>query len=107
MSNGIPLRRNRRPTAPGLILREHYLLPREITQKVLARDLGISEKHLSQVINGHVRLDSELAVKLAKTLETTTEFWINLQARIDAWDAERAVENWQPAHVYPAKLAMA
>lgn len=107
MTSNAPLRRNRRPTNPGLILREHYLLPRGITQAVFASDLGISTKHMSQIINGHTRIDSRLAAKMAKVLETTTDFWVNLQARVDAWDAQREVEQWEPAHIYPAELAMA
>ncbi|OSQ37214.1 HigA family addiction module antitoxin [Thalassospira mesophila] len=106
MQNDTPLRRNRRPTHPGKILREHYLVPRGITQTVLASDLGISTKHLSQIVNGHARIDSTLAAKIAKVLETTTQFWVNLQAKIDAWDAEQETANWQPANVYPATLAM-
>ena len=42
------IRRNRRPTAPGAILREHYLVPRKVLQKDFARDIEISEKHLSR-----------------------------------------------------------
>jgi addiction module HigA family antidote len=107
MQNDKPLRRNRRPTHPGKILREHYLVPRGITQTALAADLGISTKHLSQIVNGHTRIDSTLAAKIAKVLETTTQFWVNLQANIDAWDAEQETANWQPANVYPATLAVA
>lgn len=34
MDTNRPIRRNRRPTAPGEILREHYLVPRKILQKI-------------------------------------------------------------------------
>ncbi|WP_349599455.1 HigA family addiction module antitoxin [Thalassospira sp. NFXS8] len=102
-----PLHVNRRPTHPGKILREHYRAPRSITQIALAKDLGISTKHLSQIVNGHARMDSTLAAKIAKVLETTTQFRVNLQAKIDTWDAEQETANWQPANVYPAKCAAA
>ncbi|OSQ41644.1 HigA family addiction module antitoxin [Thalassospira sp. MCCC 1A01428] len=98
-----PLHVNRRPTHPGKILREHYLAPLSITQIALAKYLGISTKHLSQIVNGHARIDSKLAAKIAKVLETTAQFWVNLQAKIDMWDAEQETVNWQPANVYPAK----
>ncbi|KZB54315.1 HigA family addiction module antitoxin [Thalassospira xiamenensis] len=100
-----PLRRNRRPSHPGVILREHYLVPRKILQKRFADDVGVSEKHLSRVINGHARIDAPLAARIAKTLGTTTLFWVNLQASVDAWDGEQAEADWQPQTVYPPERA--
>ncbi|HBN50452.1 MULTISPECIES: HigA family addiction module antitoxin [Thalassospira] len=100
-----PLRRNRRPTHPGVILREHYLVPRKILQKHFADDVEISEKHLSRIINGHARIDAPLAARIAKTLGTTTLFWVNLQASVDAWDGEQAEADWQPQTVYPPERA--
>tara|TARA_R110001583_G_scaffold79449_2_gene214585 strand:- start:2375 stop:2701 length:327 start_codon:yes stop_codon:yes gene_type:complete len=100
-----PLRRNRRPTDPGMILREHYLAPRKILQKDFAGDVEISVKHLSRIINGHARIDPPLAARIAKTLGTTTAFWVNLQASVDAWDGELAEADWQPQTIYPPERA--
>ncbi|WP_296988436.1 HigA family addiction module antitoxin [Thalassospira sp. UBA1131] len=105
MDTNRPIRRNRRPTAPGEILREHYLVPRKILQKDFACDIEISEKHLSRMINGHVRIDASLAARIAKVLGTTTAFWVNLQAAVDAWDGEQAEANWQPQTTYPPERA--
>jgi addiction module HigA family antidote len=76
-----------------VILREHYLVPRKILQKDFACDIEISKKHLSRMINGHVRIDASLATRIAKALSTTTAFWINLQAAVDTWDDEQAEAN--------------
>lgn len=102
MTDTAPLRRNRKPTHPGQILREHYLVPRKVTQADFARDIEISAKHLSRIINGHVRLDSDVAARIAKALDTTTEFWVNLQAKVDSWEGNAKVASWQPRVVYPA-----
>lgn len=102
MTDTAPLKRNRRPTHPGMILREHYLFPRKVTQAAFAEDIEISEKHLSRIINGHVRMDSDIAARIAKALGTTTEFWVNLQAKVDAWDGSKKAEGWTPRKVYPA-----
>lgn len=93
-------KRRRRPTHPGVILKEHYLVPRRITQKAFAEDIEISSKHLSQIVNGRSRIDADLAARIAKALETTTRFWINLQAAVDAWDADEARSDWTPKVVY-------
>jgi antitoxin HigA-1 len=80
---------NRRPTPPGRILAEHYLAPRELSISAFARALGISRKHLSDIVNGHVRVTPQIAVLLARALDTSPAFWINLQAAVDGFDAER------------------
>jgi plasmid maintenance system antidote protein VapI len=36
------------------------------------------------------------AARLGLVLGTTTRFWLNLQAAVDAWDAEQEVTTWQP-----------
>jgi addiction module HigA family antidote len=90
------LRRNRRPMHPGTILREHYLLPRKVSVTSLAAATGLSRKHTSQIINGHKRIEPVTAARLGLVLGTTTRFWLNLQAAVDAWDAEQEVTTWQP-----------
>jgi len=97
-----PLERKRRPTAPGTILLEHFLVPRTISQKAFAADIEVSEKHLSQLVNGKRTLSPDVAARIAKALGTTVRFWINLQGAVDAWDAERARADWQSAVVYGA-----
>ena len=80
----------RRPTLPGVILREDYLKPRRISVTALAEALDCSRKHLSQIVNGRVRLEPDIAARLARVFGTSTRFWINLQANVDAYDAEHA-----------------
>jgi addiction module HigA family antidote len=89
------LRRTRRPTLPGTILREHYLAARGISITDLAAATGLSRKHLSQIVNGHKRLEPAVALRLAR-------FWLNLQTTVDTWDAENDAEAWQPGRVFSA-----
>lgn len=79
--------------------------PAQNPAKHFADDVEISEKHLSRIINGHARIDAPLAARIAKTLGTTTLFWVNLQASVDAWDGEQAEADWQPQTVYPPERA--
>ena len=92
----------RRPTLPGVILREDYLKPRRISVAALADALGCSRKHLSQIVNGRARLEPDMAARLARVLGTGTRFWINLQANVDAFDADRAARKWKPSATYRA-----
>jgi plasmid maintenance system antidote protein VapI len=49
--------------APGTILKE-YIEERGLLQKVIAERIGVSAKHLSNIINGKVRLSEEVALSL-------------------------------------------
>lgn len=86
----------RRPTAPGTILQQHYLIPRTITISGFADLVECSRKHMSKIINGKVRIEAKMAVKIAKVLDTTPTFWLNLQNAVDLFDAERDMDGWQP-----------
>lgn len=91
---------HRRPSSPGRILMHHYLLPRGVAITAFAAAIGVSRKHMSGIINGHVRMEPEVAARIAKALNTTTELWINLQAAVDAFDAERLTATWTPARTF-------
>jgi addiction module HigA family antidote len=95
----------RRPTPPGTMLREDYLKPRRISVAKLAAALGCSRKHLSQIVNNRVRLEPDMAARLARVLGTSTRFWVNLQANVDAYDADRAARKWKPSASFRAKAA--
>ena len=99
--------RNRRPSHPGAILRAHYLEPRGVGIGELAAAIEVSRKHLSQVVNGHKRVEPALAARLAKALGTTAQFWLNLQSAVDAWDAVAAAAAWRPGREFPPPASAA
>jgi addiction module HigA family antidote len=102
MSDSSPLKRDRRPTHPGVLLKELYLLARGIHQNAFAADIEISEKHLSRLVNGHVRLEPKVAGKIAKVLGTSVDLWLNLQTAVDTWDTQEALADWKPRNIYEA-----
>ena len=94
------LRRNRRPTGPGAILKAHYMEPRGISVTAMADALDLSRKHVSQIVNGHKRVEPNTAARLARVLGTTTRFWLNLQAAVDEWDASVETADWTPSATF-------
>lgn len=63
---------------PGRIIAE--MVAREgMTQKGLCERMGISEKHLSQIINGEASITVETALLLENALGGTASFWTNLE----------------------------
>lgn len=96
------LKRNRRPTAPGIILKDLFLKDRGISMGEFADAIDISQKHLSRIVNGHVPVSPDIAVRLSKSLKTTTGIWLRMQAAVDEWDAEQAAKKWKPKKVFEA-----
>lgn len=66
-------------TPPGTTIKEQ-LVDRGMSQKEFAARMGMSEKHISRLINGEVLLTSETAVKLEVVLGVPARFWSNLEA---------------------------
>jgi antitoxin HigA-1 len=99
------IRRNRRPSAPGAILRELFLEDRNISVSALAEAIGYSRKHVSQIVNGKARIEPEMAARLGKVLGTSTDIWLDLQAAVDAWDATQEAREWQPVRFLGVKLS--
>jgi len=65
--------------SPGIILKE-YMDARGLTQKRLAEITDSSERHISNLINGKVRLSEDFALKLEEVfIDVKAEFWMNLE----------------------------
>ena len=85
----------RRPTHPGNIIKEDYLLPLSITIKDMAETLSVSRKTLSKIINERGAITPDMALRLSRAFDTTPDFWLNLQKNYDLWQAETASKEWQ------------
>lgn len=81
---------NRRPTPPGEILREEFLEPLGLSQKELAKALGISRVRLSEIIRDKRGITPDTAFRLARFFDTTPEFWLGLQTDVSLWDTLQA-----------------
>ena len=85
------LKRGMKPAHPGQILKNMYLEPLALTNGNAADNLGITRKTLSLLVNEHQGISAEMALRLAKALETTPELWMNMQRDYDLWNAEKKV----------------
>jgi addiction module HigA family antidote len=74
---------NRIPTHPGVILSQEFLVPLGISQVAFAAHLGVPVQRINELINGKRGVTPETAWLLAAALDTTPEFWINLQTAYD------------------------
>ena len=80
--------KDRRPTHPGVILREDVLPSLGITQTDLADRLGVSRRTVSQILHEQRPLTVDMAIRLSHFLGTTPESWLNMQQALDIWDLQ-------------------
>lgn len=88
------------PTHPGEILAEEFLEPLGITPYRLAKEIGVPQTRLSEIISGRRRISADTGLRLSRALGLSDMFWINLQARYDA-DIVRIDKNDELAHIRP------
>ena len=74
--------------APGEILLEEFLKPLELGQVEAARQLDISLNRLNEIVLGKRGITADTALRLARLLKTSPQFWMRLQAD---WDLHQAI----------------
>ena len=78
--------RKRRPNHPGAIILD-ILEDVEISQTQFAKMLGVSRRTVNQIIQGHRPVTVDMAIRIGKALGNGPELWLNLQQKVDLWDA--------------------
>ena len=71
------------PTHPGEILEEEFLKPLGISQVAFAAHLGVPVQGINELVRGKRGITPETAWLLSQALNTTPEFWLNLQMTFD------------------------
>src|SRR5436190_23538914 len=84
------VKRKRRPTHPGELLREETLPAAGLKASDLAPMLGVSERRVRALLSERRSVNPDLAHRLARVFNTTPEFWLRLQEAVDIWDAWQA-----------------
>lgn len=92
------------PTHPGEILAEEFLAPMGITAYRLAKETGVPQTRLSEIIHGRRGISADTGLRLSRALGLSDMFWINLQARYDA-DLARAKKGAELDRIHPLSAA--
>ncbi len=76
-----------RPVHPGEILREE-LEQLGMSAKAIARELGVPQNRISDILRGRRGITADTALRLARYLNTTPQVWLNLQKSYELRVAE-------------------
>ncbi len=71
------------PVHPGEMLREEFLVPLGLTAGKVAAAAGVPRTRIERIVQEKIGITADTALRLAKVLGTTPEFWMNLQTRYD------------------------
>jgi addiction module HigA family antidote len=71
------------PAHPGEILTEEFLKPLGISQVAFAAHIGVPVQRINELVRRKRGVTPETAWLLSQALNTTPEFWLNLQMTYD------------------------
>jgi len=71
------------PIHPVEVLKEEFMQPLGLSANGFARSLHVPANRISAIVKGPRAVTANTALRLAKALGTTPDFWLNLQKRYD------------------------
>ena len=69
---------------PGEILREEFLKPMGITQYRLAKEIGVPQRRIGEIVAGARAVTVDTGLRLSRFFGMSEGFWIGLQTDFDA-----------------------
>ena len=74
---------------PGETLLNEFLKPLKISQARLAAAIGVSRRHINEIVLGRRRIGAETSIKLGLFFDMSPNFWLNMQTSYDMHLAKR------------------
>jgi len=71
------------PVHPGEVLQEEFMEPLGLTPYRVAKATGVPARRINEIVHRKRAVTADTALRLARLLGTTAEFWMNLQALYD------------------------
>ena len=71
------------PIHPGDILLNEFLIPMEISQYRIAKDINVPPRRINEIVHGKRSVTADTALRLAEYFKMSPDFWMNLQFRYD------------------------
>jgi len=90
------------PPHPGLSVRRDCLEPLGLNVTEAAKQLGVSRKQLSDIVNCHAGISPEMAIRLDKAFGGGAETWLRLQAAYDLAQAMKRADQFKVRRLRPA-----
>jgi addiction module HigA family antidote len=89
------------PLHPGEVLLEEFLKPLGLSQHQLALKMRVSPQKINDIVHAKRGVSADTALRLARVLGTTPEFWMGLQSDFDLETAADALGSRLQSEVTP------
>lgn len=94
---------------PGEILLEEFLKPMGITQYRLAKEIGVSQRRIGEIVAGKRSVSPDTGLRFSRFFGMSENFWTGLQLDYDAAKAkdllEKTLSKIRPWKTLETKLA--
>ncbi|WP_338718114.1 HigA family addiction module antitoxin [Herbaspirillum sp. DW155] len=94
--------------SPGELLKREFLKPMGITQYRLAKEIGVSQLRISEIVNGKRAVTADTDLRLARFFGLSDGYWLRAQVAYDTEiarekmrDVLAGIKQWQPKEPSP------
>jgi len=78
---------------PGEILLEEFLKPMGITQYRLAKEIGVPQRRIGEIVAGSRSITPDTGLRLSRFFGMSDDFWVGLQLDYDAANAKDSLRS--------------
>ena len=79
------------PASPGEMLLEEFLKPMELSQYRLAKEIGVSQRRIGEIVVGKRAITADTDLRLCRFFGLSDGWWLRLQADYDTELAKGAL----------------
>jgi len=80
-----------RPVTPGELLLEEFLKPMGITQYRLAKEIGVPQRRIGEIVVGKRAITADTDLRLAQYFGLSDGYWLRAQALYETQVAREAM----------------
>ena len=93
------------PIHPGEILLKEFLIPLEISQYRISKDIHVPARRINEIVHGKRSITADTALLLGKYFGNFAQFWMNLQSHYDLEIQNDAIGKELKASIKSIKIA--
>jgi antitoxin HigA-1 len=93
------------PLHQGAVLYEDFIVPTGISIHRLAMDLRVPANRIAEIVKGERAISADTALRLARYLGTSAEFWLGLQSDYELEKAKDELATKIAREVRPRRRA--
>ena len=79
------------PVSPGEMLLEEFLKPMELSQYRLAKEIGVSQRRIGEIVTGKRAITADTDLRLCRFFGLSDGWWLRLQVDYDTSLAKGAL----------------